>query len=92
MKSILHGSRPGWSADGPDAVVVFGLDEGERVEAAGLGGGRGLAAQTTAPARGVAHAVERHGVADEAILDGNRSGGPHNILGYLRVDELHLGP
>src|SRR3972149_5006751 len=92
MGSILLGSRAEWGVGGPDALVVLGLDEGERVEAARLDIGRGLAAQAAAAARGVAEAVERHGVADEAILDEDARAG-RVVLGieaqlHLATDEL----
>ena len=41
----------------------------ERVEAGGLGRGNGRAEVAAALAVGVAVEVERHGVADEAVLD-----------------------
>src|SRR5437867_1268426 len=74
-------------SDGPDALVVFGLDESERVEAARLGIGRGLAVQPAAPARSVAHSVEGHGVADETILDEGARGG--RIIAGIEA-QLHL--
>src|SRR5205823_13347347 len=52
-----------------DAVVVLGFDQGERIEAAGLGVRSRFATHAPPSARSIRHAVERHGVADEGILD-----------------------
>src|SRR5437016_12741733 len=52
-----------------DSVVVLGFDQGERIEAAGLGVWRRLGTHATPSARSIRDAVERHGVADEGIFD-----------------------
>src|SRR3990170_1041281 len=87
MGSILLGSRAGWGVGGADALGVLGLDEGERVETARLDIGRGLAAQAAPAARGIAETVERHGVADEAILKEDARAG--RIVAGIEA-QLHL--